>query len=809
MFSRADRADMQYFLGYFVFIGLINATIAGVLLCRLPASHAPSLSGLVLRAALYVLAGAGAGVAGAWFYWRRSVPLRCFAPISFGTFSLICAAGWVWVPAGVLLSAQDSKATAIIGLLCGAVLGAGLRKGLGSPEYEERQAAPAEEKEIFAAALASAPREWHGYVIAGCIYAAMFAQRDHEYLGAALLGAVSAFLFAWKWNRPAQTPESRVKRDAGWRLARAGALAIVLTVWALIVGVAHRNASGDAALAADSADSAKARRGTTGESAFGPGGFESVILWPFPPKKQIIPPMPAPRNFLGPEKSRPMVIRFDGAYWYFQPPDTGPGRTAHQAHGTPLAVNIQSTDEFPLMMEAHQRLIGPVRLSRCREIDVEIQNRDNVRGALSLGLMLGDSELPGKPTLYLGQKEIETTMPGFFSYKTGPVFETIRFAIPAAAPIRRFDEITVMVLPDFEHSMIGPKIAIEQFELQPRKCTRNREPQVSSAAADKTWDEQVESVQHFSARRGSYRRVRAGFLLRGPAPASAQQVNRSSQLEQRIGGGLDAVHPRDRVEDDVLLLGERVRQNLRQLHGAQLHLFARLRPVHGGVVCRVSFPGELDQNSEADRRLRHTLGDLVEVVVCRESRGLLVGKITVPRFGNDAVTAEPLVAGHARERKCRHPKVGVGREARREGLGRLHEGQGGGMRTEEFFHRLGRRDIGSAGHCGAQELDELVTVARREAVGRVADDIGVDMFGEVEANGQSARIGVSDAVGNVGNAGRVREPNGDGGGRAGYVRSAGEGFRPGRGRERAGQHQALGMRGPETGMEAEQLIEDP
>jgi hypothetical protein len=36
------------------------------------------------------------------------------------------------------------------------------------------------------------------------------------------------------------------------------------------------------------------------------------------------------------------------------------------------------------------------------------------------------------------------------------------------ASLRKFDEITVMLLPDFEHSTIGPKIAIEQFELFPR-----------------------------------------------------------------------------------------------------------------------------------------------------------------------------------------------------------------------------------------------------------------------------------------------------------------------------------------------------
>jgi len=256
-----------------------------------------------------------------------------------------------------------------------------------------------------------------------------------------------------------------VRHEAGNRLAWTACLAILFTAWALLLGVAHRNVSGDAAFAAANEPS---RRPTPGQHASGPGGFESLILWPLPPKKQIIPPIPAPRNYLGLEKSHPLTIRFDGVYWYFQPPETQPGRTAHQAHGTPLNANIQSVNSFPLMMEAHQRLIGPVRLARCAEIDLLIQNHDNLRGAVSVALQLSDSQFPNKPALYLGEKERETSLPGFFAYKTAPVFETLRFAIPANTPIRKFDEITVILQPDPEHSMVGPRIAIEQFELLPR-----------------------------------------------------------------------------------------------------------------------------------------------------------------------------------------------------------------------------------------------------------------------------------------------------------------------------------------------------
>lgn len=470
-FSRTEDADLRMFLGFFVSAGLVNAMIAALVVCRLPEAQAPSLWALLGRGALYVLVGATAGVAGAYLYWRSSGnPFRPDSRISFQSFSLVCAAGWVWVPAAVLLSSQDSKATVVIGLLGGATLGAGLRKAIGPPEISESRFMLGEEKEMFAATLARIPRDSRGYVIAGCIYAGAYAQRDGAHLVAGLLCAFAAFLFAWNWKLPEPATEDRIRREAGWRLARTGALAILLTAWALMLGVAHRSAAGYAALAADNGDSGsvKAHNGKRGESTLGPGGFESVILWPFPPKKQIIAPVPAPRNYLGLEKSRPTVIRFDGAYWYFQPPDAEPGRTAHQAHGTPLSVNLQSSNSFPLVMEAHQRLIGPVRLSRCGEIDVTIQNRDNLRGEISLGVLLADSTLPKKATLYLGRKDIQTSLPGFFYFKPSPVFETLRFAVPATGAIRKFDEITIMLLPEVEHSMVGPRIAIEQFELQPR-----------------------------------------------------------------------------------------------------------------------------------------------------------------------------------------------------------------------------------------------------------------------------------------------------------------------------------------------------
>jgi hypothetical protein len=193
-----------------------------------------------------------------------------------------------------------------------------------------------------------------------------------------------------------------------------------------------------------------------------------VILWPYPEKKRIEAPVKLEESLLAPGTTRRLVVNFDGPYWYVQPPDDKPGPTAHQAQGTPLKVGIESGNRLPLIMEAHQRLGGLIRLSRCREIDVDVMNRDNLPGTIAIALRLGNSLVPGANWVQTAEQPMESTLPGYFVEKTSPVFETLHFAVPARARIRSFNEITVMVIPDVGHSKIGPKIAIVQFAFVPR-----------------------------------------------------------------------------------------------------------------------------------------------------------------------------------------------------------------------------------------------------------------------------------------------------------------------------------------------------
>ncbi len=116
------------FFGIMVGAGLINAMLAGMLLCRLPEIHSPTFSALFVRSILYAAIGAIAGVGGSWLYWKNpSSPFRDNAPVPFSLFALVCATGWIWVPSMMLLSEQVSPFTAAVAMIAAFALASGLR----------------------------------------------------------------------------------------------------------------------------------------------------------------------------------------------------------------------------------------------------------------------------------------------------------------------------------------------------------------------------------------------------------------------------------------------------------------------------------------------------------------------------------------------------------------------------------------------------------------------------------------------------------------------------------------------------------
>ena len=98
------------------------------------------------------------------------------------------------------------------------------------------------------------------------------------------------------------------------------------------------------------------------------------------------------------------VIPFDGQYWYFRPPQSGPGPDAHMAQGEPTKVRIRSTDSYPIVMEAHQRLGQPIEANCCRALQLNLVNADAVPGKITLEVQLRETNGNAAMTMLLGEK---------------------------------------------------------------------------------------------------------------------------------------------------------------------------------------------------------------------------------------------------------------------------------------------------------------------------------------------------------------------------------------------------------------------
>src|SRR5258708_11650614 len=223
---------------------------------------------------------------------------------------------------------------------------------------------------------------------------------------------------------------------------------------------------------------------------------------------------------------------------------------------------------------------------------------------------------------------------------------------------------------------------------------------------------------------------------------AAEQIDCCAQLEERIGRWSNSIHPRDRVEDDVLLLGVAAFDNSGQLNRAQCNLLAALRPVDGSVVRDVLRRGNLSEHLESNGTLSNTLCDLIEVIIRRQIGHLSIGEEVVILLRNNAVAAKLRLSLSVRKPKCSYAKIRLSCQAGRKWLGGLHKCQRGGMRPQEELDRFGRRHILPTRGGRFQKLEELRSIASGEPVSGMTHDVGMHVFREVESNCQAARVGL-------------------------------------------------------------------
>jgi hypothetical protein len=454
--------------------GSLGTFLVEFSLCQWPAPHPLSPKAALFKAATYVSIAVLSGAAINRFLW---FPSRMAPSVSLSLFTIASAIGWIWIPSVVLLSRQRSIVALLIAAIAAVIMASGLRKIMpAGTRVRPHGPLPGlwKERELFAEYLNTAPREMHGFMIAVCLYGGLFAWHGKSFLVASFLMALCAFMFSWKIR--GDTPHALENREnrsrAALRLARATSTAVLVTMGLLLLGLPHGAFSGAMGVSARNRTPSGRRvpqqhKGTA-NPASGLSGYERIILWPLPEKKKIVAPTPSKFLHAGFNMSKPMTIPFAGAYWYFQPRANGVGTRPHVARGSPLTVNIRSTNHIPLIMEAHQALGAAIPLVCCREMQMTIENSDNAPGTIAVGILLTDSTSLGKPTFYLGQQAVLSTEPGRFTVKASPVPEVLHFPIPDHARIEEFDEITIVFFPDAERPYTGAKIAIKQFDLVPR-----------------------------------------------------------------------------------------------------------------------------------------------------------------------------------------------------------------------------------------------------------------------------------------------------------------------------------------------------
>lgn len=438
---------------------LILTGIVVALVCVPPFTGVHSLGHLVWLACVYMLVAACVHVLAVWSIYRiQSEGVREWAlvwPVVWGAWI-----GVVWLPLVALLTYERSSwVVAIVPLaavfLTLFVVSRRRDTDEDAPEFVEHKV------ELFA--LDESPAVWRmllpSFVVAILIDAgvAVYAA-EHAWIAGVLFAVAAAYLAERMLTRTA----ARVKvRDESVRRGATGNTVAVwmMTVVALLPFLAGMGLAMRGVLGIPSARAAN----FVPKLAHAPGrDYMGIILLRPKARQAIVAPVltTKPDSF---KKSD--VIKFDGQYWYFQAPYSGPGRDAHMAEGDPTKVRIKSKNSVPVIMEAHQRLPKAMEANCCRELQLNVVNADAVPGAISVEVVLQDSSRKMAQGVSLGSKVLASSTVSPMPLKRAPVHETLTFQIPRAER-QAFDEITVKVKPEMGRTLAAPNVGIDSFAFQ-------------------------------------------------------------------------------------------------------------------------------------------------------------------------------------------------------------------------------------------------------------------------------------------------------------------------------------------------------
>lgn len=438
---------------------LVLTAIVVAMVCVPPVSGLRNPAQLVALACVYMLAAACVHALAVWSIYRiQSEGVRDWAlvwPVVWGAWMAV-----VWLPLVALLTYERSSWVVVILPVAGASLALFVVSRRCDDDDESVDVVRgAVWPEMFS--VDDTPRLWRVLLpslVAAVLIdagAALYAA-NHAWMAGALLAFAAAYFAERIVSRTAALV--KVREDTVGRTSAGNSVAVwILTVVALLpflagVGLAIRGVLGMPAVRAAN---------YVPNFAHSPSrDWAGIVLTRPKMRHQIVMPVLTmnPESF-----SKSKVIPFDGQYWYFQPPESGPGPKAHVMPGDPTKSRIRSTNHLAVMMEAHQRFAIATEVGCCRALQLNVVNADAVPGVVRVEALLRD-ELGH--VVSLGTKTLASSAVSPMPLKRAPVHETLTFEIPRAAKGRRFDEMTVKVKPEMERALAAPELGIESFAFQ-------------------------------------------------------------------------------------------------------------------------------------------------------------------------------------------------------------------------------------------------------------------------------------------------------------------------------------------------------
>ncbi len=447
--------------------GLLFAIAAANLLCLSPRWYSNRFISLVYEPARFVVVTGATGAAVVRILWG----LLSKKPSASPTWiARNLSGGWVFLPCFVLLYEQNSPWMLLVVALVAVGIAFGMRRIL--PAAVDRNTSSDRPANVLRSLDGLPPSDSPlllAFWIAIFLQAALLLAVGDTLVDASVPFSISVFLFAWRWTFSSSS-SSPSPRAVEWWIGkhpplRQAAAAIFLTALTLIPFSVEGSGGLYRLRHAGSRPTPASKRPSDADAT---SGYFGIILYPPPKKKEIVAPAPHTDSFLSGAITKPVLIPFDGPYWYLKSPNRQPSTRAHIAHGKPTEVNVRSTDSEPLRMEAHQKLGRSIDLACCREMDVAITNADTRPGEITLLALVSGSSPAGKFTQLLGQQSIQSSQPGLIPTDRAPVTEILRFPIPVSRALRSFDEITVIFMTARQRSRAGAKVAIDSFELIPK-----------------------------------------------------------------------------------------------------------------------------------------------------------------------------------------------------------------------------------------------------------------------------------------------------------------------------------------------------